>query len=697
MSDLGRESGGLSRSENESARATSGQVPASQSSSSGLRTPRDIMNQRQAREARRRAEAEAAASSETQERTQEEELRRNAERRATAAGVTGSGHPRDSGYRSAGVLRGERSKPPFSATSPQSATVATFTKELPILPDQQADPQYSTPRVGGSSGSNPRGSGNEEQQRVSQQPRMPESPVGQHQPKSAATPSAPSQTSRGGNVPPIIIPPGTENTQARTVSSFPHAFERWETLSSHWEGLTSYWIRRLEQNAEEIRKDISLSQMSRHITDLSAAGANLFHAVVELQRLRASSERKFQRWFFETRSQQERDQDEIARLQEELESDRQHKNRASNVNLERRISELTGSYLEVDRRNAELRRELQISKDEARRAWEELGRREHEERDRQLALREGHPIYIGGVQVQPMQDALSRGPSTREGPYQSSIGPEHEYENYMPQQPSPTDTDPFTATQASTRPQRPYTVGAYQSWTPAAEQPIVPGTTGGGDPVSPNFPSTRSRPAQTQSVVSPISATAPMVSRFYQPPSTHVSHSETSAAASRPPVPRDDQPSEEEPWGTDEYGYAQSDPYSHSSPQDRTPGSATRGMRQSSRIEDSNEEEGADDVRMQQHENPRDQAAQAASESSGPGISGAIGPQTSHEGMPDPTEYEDGGFGSLPERLPPWEPQPQFQRSARLSDVVEEDDDGRNPPSGRRARAIEMTGVSRRA
>jgi hypothetical protein len=46
--------------------------------------------------------------------------------------------------------------------------------------------------------------------------------------------------------------------------------------------------------------------MSRQITDLAAAGANLFQALIELQRLRASSERKFQRWFFETRADQER-------------------------------------------------------------------------------------------------------------------------------------------------------------------------------------------------------------------------------------------------------------------------------------------------------------------------------------------------------------------------------------------------------
>ncbi|KAI9875013.1 MAG: hypothetical protein M1823_007563, partial [Watsoniomyces obsoletus] len=64
--------------------------------------------------------------------------------------------------------------------------------------------------------------------------------------------------------------------QSRT--GFPHAFERWETLSSHWEGLTSYWIRRLQENTNELSGKPIDQQMSRQITDLSAAGANLFHA-----------------------------------------------------------------------------------------------------------------------------------------------------------------------------------------------------------------------------------------------------------------------------------------------------------------------------------------------------------------------------------------------------------------------------------
>lgn len=112
--------------------------------------------------------------------------------------------------------------------------------------------------------------------------------------------------------------PGKPSGLQDQKQQFPPAFDRWETLSSHWEGLTSYWIRKLEGNSADFASQPIAQQMTRQITDLSAAGANLFHAVVELQRLRASSERKFQRWFFETRAEQEKAQEQIAELQTQL-------------------------------------------------------------------------------------------------------------------------------------------------------------------------------------------------------------------------------------------------------------------------------------------------------------------------------------------------------------------------------------------
>ncbi|KOS20876.1 hypothetical protein ESCO_004156 [Escovopsis weberi] len=203
---------------------------------------------------------------------------------------------------------------------------------------------------------------------------------------------------------------------SKPKNAFPHAFERWEILSAHWEGLTSYWIRKLEQNKEEISRDPLSQQLARQVTDLSAAGANLFHAVVELQRLRASSERKFQRWFFETRTELERAHEVNAMLEAALERERRNRDQAVQeaVDHERGVSK-------TQKQIVEMRKELSISKEEARRAWEELGRREQEERDRTFSLQSGHPTIVGGVQVVPMtQNAPSRHASTRDpGTYQS--------------------------------------------------------------------------------------------------------------------------------------------------------------------------------------------------------------------------------------------------------------------------------------
>jgi hypothetical protein len=217
---------------------------------------------------------------------------------------------------------------------------------------------------------------------------------------------------------------GEGGTQARNpnVSSFPHAFERWEALSSHWEGLTSYWIRRLEQNKEDVNREPLAQQMSRQITDLSAAGANLFHAVVELQRLRASSERKFQRWFFETRAEQERAREVQAELEIRLRREQQER-----AELAQNAARLEAEKANADKLLAEMRRELQISKDEARRAWEELGRREQEERERIDLLKDGRSAVLGGIPVVSTGDVSRQGsvnrPSTRDGPFPSGAEP----------------------------------------------------------------------------------------------------------------------------------------------------------------------------------------------------------------------------------------------------------------------------------
>ncbi|KAK1833154.1 hypothetical protein QBC39DRAFT_402141 [Podospora conica] len=214
---------------------------------------------------------------------------------------------------------------------------------------------------------------------------------------------------------------------ARVKNAFPHAFERWEALSAHWEGMTSFWIRKLQENTEELDRNPLSAQLSRQVGDLSAAGANLFHAVVELQRLRASSERKFQRWFFETRSELERNQEVNAMLEAQLEEQRQ-----GWAEAKRDLAMYERENQKLQKLQAEQRKELLISKEEARRAWEELGRREQEERDRTTSLQQGHTTIVGGVAVVPMTQGV---PSR----YSSHPSPQ--------QQRQPADTSQYVAAQ----------------------------------------------------------------------------------------------------------------------------------------------------------------------------------------------------------------------------------------------------------
>ena len=279
--------------------------------------------------------------------------------------------------------------------------------------------------------------------------------------RAQAEQSASSQRPTGG------AQPAATQTRSGTTSTFPHAFERWEILSSHWEGLTNFWISRLQNNSNELSGQPLNQQLARQVTDLSAAGANLFHAVVELQRLRASSERKFQRWFFETREEHEKNQERIAQLENELNEARRNRP-ADQPSDKTRQEALEQARLEAkqmaDERIARIRREteleikeknreLEISREEARRGWEEIGRMEQENRDRTFSLRRGEPTIVGGVQVVPMVAAgVSRQTSTSRGhagglsshpPQSEGGGGEPGYTAYDPSR-SETDTDPFT-------------------------------------------------------------------------------------------------------------------------------------------------------------------------------------------------------------------------------------------------------------
>ncbi|RYP27531.1 hypothetical protein DL767_007647 [Monosporascus sp. MG133] len=375
MADL---SGGVPATSNGTATPMSRPIAArapAPTGSPGIKGPRAIMQERAAREERQRLERERLERehAEAEARAAEEALQKERERRAAAAAAAGAG-PVPSGT---GVDASSTRRP--AQTSADRAKV-----------DE-----------GNRAGAYPKVPGDNQAQGAQRHTRGTSAPT---QPIPGAT--TPGMTS-GNQPPPPESSTSARGSQAR--SAFPHAFERWESLSAHWEGLTNFWIRRLEQNAQQISNDPISQQLARQVTDLSSAGANLFHAVVELQRLRASSERKFQRWFFETRTELERHQEVAALLEAALEEERRTRGDAIRKALEK---EKGTSKLE--KQLAEMRKELLISKEEARRAWEELGRREQEERDRTASLQQGHPTIVGGVQVVPMTQSAGRGDSQRD-------------------------------------------------------------------------------------------------------------------------------------------------------------------------------------------------------------------------------------------------------------------------------------------
>ncbi|KAK2740137.1 hypothetical protein FQN57_006252 [Myotisia sp. PD_48] len=538
MSDLFAGQSGAGGPSNNSAESTRlyrngasrpAQVPDPQSNHphSGMRTPTDIMRRRREREEQAKAQREALAQAEREakeremhelqerERTHQAPTRQSysapqPERTQQAAGVAGSASqrrpgattsrppdvnlPQDPGVRShPRPGNGPRRQGHYSST-------AAATAALGDVPGT-AQPSVSV-RQPGLSQQRSSAENAEEQQQGRQQPDPSRAPQATSQPTQPAggdpqpsrTRPQPAQSAGADPQLPRTRPqsPGTQQTQTQSQQqqgkgkhAFPHAFERWEMLSSHWEGLTSYWIRRLEQNNEELSKDPLSQQMSRQITDLSAAGANLFHAVVELQRLRASSERKFQRWFFDTRAEQERAQEVRAELERMLTAERHARTEAIPALKQAELDKAKAEEL-----TREVRRELQISRDEARRAWEELGRREQEERDRTTSLRNGEPTIVGGVQVVPMlqtipsRQASTNRPPTREGPYPGgpsatmmggqaqthrNTAETAEHGPYSRQVSSPTETDPFIET--SRDPQYSQPTHHYGATTTLPQQP----------------------------------------------------------------------------------------------------------------------------------------------------------------------------------------------------------------------------------
>lgn len=380
--------------------------------SAGIRAPTVIMRERVERERRKReleAQREMDRANEEDKGLLEDEGQRRAEKKpAVAAGIPPDRGNVDDGYRGSGSAQqpGQRASNGSQRTGGASGSGANI---RPESTSQGRGQGGSGQDSGTASGDRPRG--------------------GQPRPVRAAQPSGPTQVPQGPSQPPPPQAADTSSANAtrRTTPSFPQAFERWESLSAHWEGLTSYWLRRIDENSREIQRDPISAQLARQVQDLSAAGANLFHAVVDLQRLRVSSQKKFQRWLFEMRAEQERSQEMQGMLEATLQEERRGRTEAIGDAVAREREKLNSEKLV-----AEMRRELHISKEEARRAWEELGRREQEERERTASLREGQPTIVGGVQVVPMiqtaptrhtSTATRERPPTREGPYAGGPGP----------------------------------------------------------------------------------------------------------------------------------------------------------------------------------------------------------------------------------------------------------------------------------
>lgn len=578
------------------------QPPGTTGSPSGIKGPRDIMRERQAREARRKAEQEQKVALERNRAEEEQRQIEEDRRRRAAAGaaqrVSGDTAPRNSG----GTTGGQR----ISDNSQRSQR--TSGGGVGGNPPLQGIGQGGR-AVGGGENAGANRPTRPAQAQAQPQPR----PAPESRPRPEAGPS----TTAG--------PSGTQQSGtagAQTRSSFPHAFERWETLSAHWEGLTSFWIRRLEENSVEVNRDPLSQQLSRQVTDLSAAGANLFHAVVELQRLRASSERKFQRWFFETRAELERHQEIQAMTQAALEQERSERSALIAAGIAKESEKSN-----FEKQMAEMKRELQISKEEARRAWEELGRREEEERDRTASLRDGQPTLVGGVQVVPMMQGVpSRHGSTRDPqpPYTGSTQPEGPvdeggYSEYVRVQREPAD--PFTST------------------TTASSSRQTPATYPGPHPAFSN-----SSPQGQAPAVQPASTSA-----FYQQhqaTSVHPSESER--------VPSEAAFSEEE-YEIDSQGQFIRD---------------ARGNKVRYQAPASDDDDDEYDVNEQREREIANLARYGPAATSAPTSVPSMGPTVDYSG----TGY---GGGSQTE----WAAVPRHHHPTRLSDVLEEDERSRTSAS----------------
>ena len=741
---------GNGRAQNGGSQSAFGPTGVPGESRAAVRTPTDIMRQRRDREAKKKAELELRQrqqDEDAQRRVREDDILNTKRTRPAGVANDGSGGPsRRSGVMSDTRIAGTELPPPQDTSERRTADPLSSTNikgTPPAVTQPASQPSVYAPttsrtqrptRVG-----DPNSTDYQPARRVRAntvvQPLQPR-PVQQSgravsaqagQPSSVGAVNSQSQTRINPSTNTKAMPnlnslaPVTaeqpQGSQPRNpnASTFPHAFERWETLSSHWEGLTSYWMKRLEENGRELDRDPIGQQLSRQVTDLSAAGANLFHAVVELQRLRASSERKFQRWFFETRAEQERTREKQARLEKALEKEQEARAKAiadlSQVETEKNTSSQTKSTAE--QMVKEMRRELDISKQEARRAWEELGRREQEERDRTTSLRAGEPTLVGGVQVVPMmqgapsrQESTNR-PSTREGPYpggpstssaQREAVEEDEpgYTTYDPTR-SETDTDPFTESGRAAPQSEPDLPPLPSTASQSQEPPNAPTSTQAPkDIIYPTLQApTTQAPASSNTgtylrygPASPLTQQTPTATTS-QPPSSFYQHESASLN------PEDPDPRIHTTEHTDDRSYATNDTLSEDDPELDENGEIRRPYQR--RVQGFGGSEDSDEYDVQEAlerermygrsygsgiagveygRGPTTTTIITTTNSGGNnnigGRSGGVGQQPAVQGQ---QAYDGSGYG------PGWEAMPRHHHPTRLSDVLEEDERSRTSPS----------------
>ena len=695
--------GNNGRPQNGGSRPPTGAVPATgqQPSRADVRTPVDIMRVRRQREeareeAKKKAEAEAKLREENE--PQEDPIapppvveQRTTQRRSGVPSGTkqATRDPASQGYddgKGIRVSNGNSRVVPPSSQQPSTYPMGTGRDKLstmvPTVEPLNVPSARTRPRS--SSTTQPKAAPQ------TQAPRATSSTYGQQQttrPRRSSTATAQnSQTRIDPSIAPSAAQPqppqeGTSGPQPRSqVSSFPHAFERWETLSSQWEGLTSYWIRRLQQNTDDLNREPLNQQLARQVTDLSAAGANLFHAVVELQRLRASSERKFQRWFFDTREQQETARETQAKLERDLNTERRAREKAIADLVKSQQDNRTAvqSRFSDSQERREMQRELQISKEEARRAWEELGRREQEERDRTTSLRAGEPTLVGGVQVVPMgpggpsrQTSTNR-PSTRDGPsgiaalqtaqtsVESPTGQDRGYTTYDPAH-SETDTDPFTEVGRGNTSRGTYSSAAQpQQQTSASESAAVQAARA-AYPHPGNGNATPGQPSPS----------------FYQHEGSSLQQQEqhgTFEADERSYVPSAEGSLSEGEYMIEPNGEFRRDAQGRRIPFQRGPGS-----------EDSDEYDVRDQLERERMYGQRYGSGISGVEYGSGSTAIADDPNVASEAPQPPVDYSGAGYGQG------WEAVPRHHHPTRLSDILEEDARSRTSPS----RASQATGGAR--